>query len=325
MNSYRRPGFFGGFSLFPPVIKLLLLSNTAIFILFNVLLTGFSVGGMSFDIIITKYFALNPLKPVLFNENGQILQLSFYPWQLVTYMFLHGGFFHLLLNMLALWMFGAELENTWGQKRFLTYYMLCGVGAGVCNLLIAPLFTTVGPTVGASGAIYGILVAFGYLFPERKIYIYGLIPVKAKFLVILYMLIELFSVAGGSNSGIAHMAHLGGGVIGLIYLLIYYKGSPMKFFDNSGFKDKFTSYTSSDKRTYSSPVYSNGANAKKEEVADAKYQDIQITDYKKEMESQEKLAQDKIDAILDKLSEGGYQSLTEDEKKVLFQESKKLR
>lgn len=325
MNSYRRPGFFGGFSLFPPVIKLLLLSNTAIFILFNVLLTGFSVGGMSFDIIITKYFALNPLKPVLFNENGQILQLSFYPWQLITYMFLHGGFFHLLLNMLALWMFGAELENTWGQKRFLTYYMLCGVGAGVCNLLIAPLFTSVGPTVGASGAIYGILVAFGYLFPERKIYIYGLIPVKAKFLVILYMLIELFSVAGGSNSGIAHMAHLGGGVIGLIYLLIYYKGSPMKFFDNSGFKDKFTSYTSSDKRTYSSPVYSNGANAKKEEVADAKYQDIQITDYKKEMESQEKLAQDKIDAILDKLSEGGYQSLTEDEKKVLFQESKKLR
>ncbi|HMS34013.1 MAG TPA: rhomboid family intramembrane serine protease [Ignavibacteria bacterium] len=325
MNSYRRPGFFSGFSLFPPVIKLLLLSNTVIFILFNVLLTGFSVGGMSFDIIITKYFALNPLKPVLFNENGQILQLSFYPWQLVTYMFLHGGFFHLLLNMLALWMFGAELENTWGQKRFLTYYMLCGVGAGVCNLLIAPLFTTVGPTVGASGAIYGILVAFGYLFPERKIYIYGLIPVKAKFLVILYMLIELFSVAGGSNSGIAHMAHLGGGVIGLIYLLVYYKGSPMKFFDNSGFKDKFTSYTSSDKRTYSSPVYSNGANAKKEEAADAKYQDIHITDYKKEMESQEKLAQDKIDAILDKLSEGGYQSLTEDEKKVLFQESKKLR
>ena len=325
MNSYRRPGFFGGFSLFPPVIKLLLLSNTAIFIIFNVLLAGFSVGGMSIDIIITKYFALNPLKPVLFNENGQIFQLSFYPWQLVTYMFLHGGFFHLLLNMLALWMFGAELENTWGQKRFFTYYMLCGVGAGVCNLLIAPLFTTVGPTVGASGAIYGILVAFGYLFPNRNIYIYGLIPVKAKYLVILYMLIELFSVAGGSNSGIAHMAHIGGGVVGLIYLLIYYKGSPMKFFENSGFKDKFTSYTSSDKRTYSPPVYTNGSNTKKEEVSDAKYQDIKVTDYKKEMESQEKLAQDKIDAILDKLSEGGYQSLSEDEKKVLFQESKKLR
>ena len=325
MNSYRRPGFFGGFSLFPPVIKLLLLSNVTIYIIFNLLLSGYSVGNVSFDVIITKYFALNPLKPVLFNENGQILQLSFYPWQLVTYMFLHGGFFHLLLNMLALWMFGAELENTWGQKRFLTYYMLCGVGAGVCNLLIAPLFTTVGPTVGASGAIYGILVAFGYLFPNRNIYIYGLIPVKAKYLVILYMLIELFSVAGGSNSGIAHMAHLGGGVIGLVYLLIYYKGSPMKFFENKGFKDKFTSYTSSEKRTYSPPVFTNGTKTKKEDPSDAKYQDIQVTDYKKEFETQEKLAQEKIDAILDKLSEGGYQSLSEEEKKVLFQESKKLR
>lgn len=325
MNSYRRPGFFGGFSLFPPVIKLLLLSNVTIYIIFNLLLSGYSVGNVSFDVIITKYFALNPLKPVLFNENGQILQLSFYPWQLVTYMFLHGGFFHLLLNMLALWMFGAELENTWGQKRFLTYYMLCGVGAGVCNLLIAPLFTTVGPTVGASGAIYGILVAFGYLFPNRNIYIYGLIPVKAKYLVILYMLIELFSVAGGSNSGIAHMAHLGGGVIGLIYLLIYYKGSPMKFFENKGFKDKFTSYISSEKRTYSPPVFTNGTKTKKEDPSDAKYQDIQVTDYKKEFETQEKLAQEKIDAILDKLSEGGYQSLSEEEKKVLFQESKKLR
>jgi len=325
MNSYRRPGFFGGFSLFPPVIKLLLLSNVTIYIIFNLLLSGYSVGNVSFDVIITKYFALNPLKPVLFNENGQILQLSFYPWQLVTYMFLHGGFFHLLLNMLALWMFGAELENTWGQKRFLTYYMLCGVGAGVCNLLIAPLFTTVGPTVGASGAIYGILVAFGYLFPNRNIYIYGLIPVKAKYLVILYMLIELFSVAGGSNSGIAHMAHLGGGVIGLIYLLIFYKGSPMKFFDNKGFKDKFTSYSSSEKKSYTPPVYTNGTKTKKEEVSDAKYRDIQVTDYKKEFETQEKLAQEKIDAILDKLSEGGYQSLSEEEKKVLFQESKKLR
>ncbi len=325
MNSYRRPGFFGGFSLFPPVIKLLLLTNISIYIIFNLLLTGFSIGGTSFDIIITKYFALNPLKPVLFNENGQIIQLSFYPWQLITYMFLHGGFFHLLLNMFALWMFGVELENTWGQKRFLTYYFICGIGAGLCNLLIAPLFGPVGPTVGASGSIYGILVAFGYLFPNRNIYIYGLIPVKAKYLVIIYMLLELFSVSSGSNDGIAHFAHLGGGVIGFIYLLFFYKGSSMKFFDNNSFKDKFSSYTSSNKRTYSPPVYSNGTNTKKEEASDAKYRDLNVTDYKKEIETQEKLAQEKIDAILDKLSEGGYQSLSEEEKRILFQESKKLR
>ncbi len=326
MNSYRRPGFFGGFSFFPPIIKLLLLSNTAIYIIFNLLLSGYSVGGTSFDLIITKYFALNPLVPVMFRDQaGEVIKLSFYPWQLITYMFLHGGFFHLLLNMFALWMFGAELENTWGQKRFLTYYFVCGVGAGLCNLLVAPLFTSVGPTVGASGAIYGILVAFGYLFPNRNIYIYGLIPIKAKYLVVIYMLIELFSAVGGTNSGIAHMAHLGGGVVGLIYLLIFYKGSGNSFFNNPGLKNKFTSFSSSNKRSYSPPVYSNGTNKTKEDVADAKYQELSTTDYKKDIETQEKLAQEKVDAILDKLSEGGYQSLSEDEKRILFQESKKLR
>ncbi len=326
MNNYRKPGFFGGFSFFPPVIKLLLLSNTAIFIIFNLLLAGFYIGGMPMEMIINKYFALDPLSSVLFKDQlGEVYKVSFYPWQLFTYMFLHGGFFHLLINMFVLWMFGAELENMWGQKKFLTYYLICGVGAGLCNLLIAPLFSSIGPTVGASGAIYGILVAFGYLFPNRNIYVYGLIPIKAKYLVLIYFVIELFSIVGGSDSGIAHVAHIGGGVVGLIYLLIVYKGSPMKFFGGTGLKDKFTSYTSSAKRTYSPPVYSNGTNTKKEDVSEAKYQDIHLTDYKKEIEMQEKLAQEKIDAILDKLSEGGYQSLTEDEKRVLFQESKKLR
>lgn len=321
-NSYRRPGLFGGFSLFPPVIKILLLSNIAIYIIFNLLLSGYSIGSTPFEFIRLKYFALDPLRPILIENFGEI---KFLPWQLFTYMFLHGDFWHLLLNMFALWMFGAELENTWGSKRFLTYYIICGVGAGVCNLLIAPLFTTVGPTVGASGAIYGILVAFGYLFPNRNIYIYGLIPVKAKYLVLFYMLLEIFSIAGRSNSGIAHMAHLGGGVVGLIYLLILYKGSPNNFFNSSGLKDKFTSFSASNKRSYSPPVYSNGTNTKKEDVADAKYQDLATSDYKKEIESQERLAQEKVDAILDKLSEGGYQSLSEDEKRILFQESKKLR
>lgn len=281
---------------------------------------------MSFDLLVTKYFALNPLTPVVYRDlSGEITTLNFYPWQLVTYMFLHGGFFHLLLNMFALWMFGMELENIWGQKRFLTYYMLCGIGAGLCNLFIAPLFTTVGPTVGASGAIYGILVAFGYLFPDRNIYIYGVLPVKAKYLVIFYMLIEVFSVAGGTNSGIAHMAHLGGGVIGLIYLLIYYKRPGNNFFSNPGiYKDKFTSYMASDKRTKTPPVYKESKNAPKN-VSDARYEEIKVTDFQKEMQTQEKLAQEKIDAILDKLSEGGYQNLTPEEKRILFQESKKLR
>lgn len=326
MNSnYRRPSLFGGFSLFPPVIKLLLLSNTAIFIIFNILLTGFNVGGVPFDLIVTKYFALNPLQSVMIKDGlGDTVKLGFYPWQLVTYMFLHGGFFHLLLNMFALWMFGVELENMWGQKRFLTYYFLCGIGAGLCNLLIAPLFTTVGPTVGASGAIYGILVAFGYLFPNRSIFIYGIIPVKAKYLVIIYMLIELFAVAGGTDSGIAHVAHLGGGVVGLIYLLINYRGSSMKFFGNQGFKDRFTSYSSTNKRSYTKPVYSNGG-TRKENVSEAKYQEINTVDYKKELEQMEKREEDRLNALLEKISETGYQGLTEAERTELSQLSKRIR
>lgn len=140
------------------------------------------------------------------------------------------------------------------------------------------------------------------------------------------MLIEIFAVAGGSDTGIAHMAHLGGGIVGFVYLMIMYKGSGTGLFGNMDLKNKFTSYTSSNKRSsYMHPVNTNGTNKKKEDVADAKYEDLHLTDYKKEMENQEKDAQERIDAILDKLSEGGYQSLTEDEKKILFQESKKLR
>lgn len=328
-NSYRRPGFFGGFSLFPPVIKILLLLNVTIYVLFNLLLYSFQVGSTSIELLVTKYFALNPLEPIIFRESsGQMIQLSFYPWQLFTYMFLHGGFFHLLLNMFALWMFGVELENIWGQKRFLTFYLICGLGAGLCNLFIAPLFGPVGPTVGASGAIYGILVAFGYLFPDRNIYIYGLIPVKAKYLVIFYMLIELFAVAGSSDSGIAHMAHLGGGVVGLIYLLIFYKGRGMNFFNNPGFKSRFSSYNSSFSGKKPSSIFSDGSGkqeSKKENIKDADFQEIEVTDYKKQMETQELQTEERLNTLLDKVSATGYQSLTEDERAELSQLSRKIR
>lgn len=327
MNRYyRRPGFFGGFSLFPPVIKTLLVVNIAVFVLFNLLLAGFSVGGMSLDLLIMKYFALNPLGGVNVRDDlGGLVKLGFYPWQLVTYMFLHGGFFHLLLNMLALWMFGLELENVWGSKKFFNYYMLTGIGAGLCNLLIAPLFTSVGPTVGASGAVYGILVAFGYLFPDRSIYIYGLIPVKAKFLVIIYMLIELFAVAGGTDSGIAHFAHLGGGIIGFIYLLIFNRRGTMNFFGNSGLRNRFTSYSSDTGSRKSVFVPGNGSS-----IETAKYNEENIpaeeeSSYEKELKEKERMAQERLDAVLDKISETGYGSLTEEERRILQQESRRLR
>ncbi len=327
MNRYyRRPGFFGGFSLFPPVIKTLLVINVAVFLIFNLILAGFSVGGVQIDLLITKYFALNPLQPVMFRDQlGGTVELGFYPWQLVTYMFLHGGFFHLFLNMFALWMFGVELENLWGSKKFFNYYMITGIGAGLSNLLIAPLFTSVGPTVGASGAVYGILVAFGYLFPDRSIYIYGILPVKAKYLVLIYMLIEVFAVAGGSDSGIAHIAHLGGGVVGLIYLLMFNRRGTVNFFGNSGFKNRFTSYTSTPGERKGGFIPGNGSSVEPVRFKEETDGENSVTDYKKVLDDRERDAQERLDAVLDKISETGYSSLTDEERKILQQESKRLR
>ncbi len=141
---------------------------------------------------------------------------SFYLWQLVTYMFLHGGFFHLLFNMFVLYMFGSELEGVWGTREFLKYYFMTGVGAGVLTVITSP--NSLIPTVGASGAIYGLLLAFGLLFPERYIYVYFLIPVKAKYLVMIFGAIEFLAALSGRPSGVAHFAHLGGLLVGLVYL-----------------------------------------------------------------------------------------------------------
>ena len=124
---YNRPSMFGGFAFFPPVIKYLLLSNVAIFLFQFFILPSFKVGDQPASYIFLKLFALNPIGSTVF---------PFYPWQLITYMFMHGGFLHIFLNMFALWMFGMELENIWGSRKFFTYYMICGIGAGLANLFI---------------------------------------------------------------------------------------------------------------------------------------------------------------------------------------------
>lgn len=137
-------------------------------------------------------------------------------WQPLTYMFMHSGFDHLLFNMFALWMFGYVLENLWGTKRFLIYYFACGLGAAAITLALG-----LGPTLGASGAVYGILLAFGMTFPEEQIYLYFLVPIKAKWFVIGYAAIELFEGVFRSYDGIAHFAHLGGMLVGLLILLLW--------------------------------------------------------------------------------------------------------
>jgi membrane associated rhomboid family serine protease len=329
-----RPGLFG-FSLFPPVIKNLLIANAAVFLFYNMLSPILTVGGVPLYSYLTQYFSLGPIIPIRFQDEFKVvLVVKFFPyiWQIFTYMFMHGGFWHLFFNMFALWMFGIELEYLWGSKKFAFYYFLCGVGAAVANLFIAPLFSTPGPTLGASGAVFGILVAFGLLFPDRYIYIYFFLPLKAKYFVLIYMGIELFSAISSQNSNIAHVAHLGGAVVGIIYLYITQRSLfnfSTKRSSSSGFGSFFSNSSAGSSKS------SGWFGQKKDEspkYQDSKVEDAKYTEVKNEYpesendinRNQEEL-QAKVDAILDKLSKGGYQSLTDEEKRVLFQESKKLR
>jgi membrane associated rhomboid family serine protease len=141
-------------------------------------------------------------------------------WQFVTYMFLHHGVFHLFFNMLTLFMFGNELERYWGTRRFLTYYFVTGIGAGICSWLVAPPFPNGGLTVivGASGAIYGLLLAYGLIYPNRIVYLNFLLPLKVKWLVIIMGAMAFLSSLGSSDSGVANIAHLGGMVVGYLFL-----------------------------------------------------------------------------------------------------------
>jgi membrane associated rhomboid family serine protease len=185
---------WGIFSRTTPVVKYLILANSGIFIfalLFRV-----------------KWLPVLGLSPALFWRG--------YFWQPVSYMFLHGGIFHLFFNMLVLWMFGITLESRWGPHRFLKFYFICGVGAGLLNAAVTPASPV--PIIGSSGAIYGLLMAFGILFPEQLIYIWGIFPVKAKYFVVGIGLIELLTAMSTSRSRVAHFAHLGGMLFGLIYM-----------------------------------------------------------------------------------------------------------
>ena len=158
-------------------------------------------------------FALFALQPDLVIH-------KLFVWQLVTYLFLHGGWFHIIFNMFALWMFGSDLENLWGRRKFLVYYFVTGVGAGILDVVLNTLFRPTMPsaTIGCSGAVYGLLLAYGMAFPDRPIYLYMIIPIKAKWFVTIMGAIEFVSSFGGPGSGISHFAHLGGMLFGYLYL-----------------------------------------------------------------------------------------------------------
>lgn len=193
------------FSVFPPVIKNLLIINALAFLATK---SVFSGGWTPLGETLMPYLVLRPL--------GE----GFMPWQLITYMFLHANLGHIFFNLFALWIFGQSIENLWGSKRFLIYYLLTGIGAAVIHMFIGGYFTY---TLGASGAVYGILLAFGMMFPDKYIILLiPPIPIKAKYFVMIFGAIELMSGLTNPGSGVAHFAHLGGLLVG--YILIKFWG-----------------------------------------------------------------------------------------------------
>ncbi|MGA1205127.1 MAG: rhomboid family intramembrane serine protease [Opitutales bacterium] len=189
------------------------------------------------SLILLKLFALWPIGTADWLLNHPYYPYArsvsqFIPWQLVTYGFLHGNFVHLFFNMLALWMFGREIELRWGSARFAFYYFFCVAGAGMMQLLVSSLSmesTGPYPTIGASGGTYGILLAFGMLFPYRRILLlFPPIPMEARFFVIFFGGLELVSGITGLNTGIAHFAHLGGMLFGFLLILFWRGKLPIK-------------------------------------------------------------------------------------------------
>ncbi|NUM79968.1 rhomboid family intramembrane serine protease [bacterium] len=251
-----------------PMVKLMILINALVFVVQQL------AGRSDLGYFIAEHLALS-------NRiwDGEV-------WQLATYMYLHNDFWHILFNMLAVWMFGKELEMVWGSSKFLRYYFVCGIGAGLTFLLFSQ-----GAVIGASGAVFGILLAFGMIFPDQIILMSFLFPIKAKYMVLIYGLITFLSIAKPSGDGIAHFAHLGGMVFGFLFLRKDWLMSKMSQWSNPPRKPK------PETKMYVRP--------------------------KPERQPQDNL-RERVDAILDKINEVGYDHLTEEEKKILLDASNSL-
>ena len=204
----------------PPVTRNLLIANVVVFLLQQV-----------FGNALLQYFALWPWGPDQVFQAGQgLVSIGFRPWQLITYAFMHGSVTHILFNMIALYMFGGTIERTFGARNFTVYYFVCAIVAAVAQLIVVHWFTHgFYPTLGASGAIFGLLLAFGMLYPHEKVMLIFLpVPMPAWLFVIGYAVVELVMGVTGTQAGVAHFAHLGG-MLGGYVLIEYWRGRlPLK-------------------------------------------------------------------------------------------------
>jgi membrane associated rhomboid family serine protease len=211
---------FSRYSLTSSVVMTLLVINGGVFLLEL-------SGGQQ----LVSLFALWPILPGDATVFGQAMP-HFQIWQLVTYSFLHGGIMHILLNMYALWLFGTRMESVWGPRAFAIYYFVCVIGAGLVQLFVSTHSAEQGgiyPTLGASGGVFGVLLAFGLTFPnERLMLIFPPVILSAKWLVIIYGAIELWAGVTGTAEGVAHFAHLGGMLFGYV-LLRYWRRHPPRY------------------------------------------------------------------------------------------------
>jgi len=268
--QYTSSGFSNSFNghpnSIPNGVKLLLILNTLIFLMVE-------ISGLQFELFYSN-FGLVPSK----------VWTSFMIWQPITYLFLHGGFIHLLFNMFVLWMFGKDLEQNWGYIPFLKYYFACGIGAGIVTSIIG--WDSFIPVIGASGAVYGLLLAYGLTYPNRFVYLYGIFPIKVKFMVIGMGVIAFFASMTSTNSTVSHVTHIAGMMVGFVYL----------------------QYTTSFKHF-------------KRWLIDQKINSLNIKISKRENSNHQ--LRRKVDKILEKLNSEGWDSLTENEQKVLHTASKK--
>jgi membrane associated rhomboid family serine protease len=316
--SFRSSGTFsGGFggSFLSPVIKSLMVINVAVYVIEYFFLGMLKLSGVPIDSLIVDFFALQPL----FIANP--FAGTFYPWQLISYQFLHGGFMHLFFNMFALWMFGKDLEDMWGGKRFLLFYLVCGIGAGIIQLAVnALMLGSPAPIVGASGAIYGILLAFGLSFPDRPIIAFPIFfPIPARIYVMIFAGLELIQGLTGANGGVARFAHVGGALVGYILL----KTSLMdgiesawsaisRMFRGKGLvQPKRKIYDIRESSSYTSSSSSSAPKWFRSAPPDYSADGGPIT-------------QERIDAILDKIREYGINSLTKGEREMLERAKDKL-
>jgi membrane associated rhomboid family serine protease len=267
--------FSFGYAL-TPWIKRLLIANIAVFLLTYAFRD------------ITYYLAFAP---------SDILSR---PWTPITYMFVHGGVFHLLFNMLGLFFFGARLEDRWGSREFIKYYLVCGLGGAALSFVFA--FNS--SVVGASGAVYGIMLAYAMNWPDDLVYIWGIFPIKVKWLVVIFAAISLLSAFGGSGGSIAHFAHLGGFAAGFLYLKL---------------DDPMTERITRLRKLMSRPRLTVIAGDQPASTP------ARRPDARPARRRNEDQLLDDVDRVLDKISASGMSSLTPEERKLLDEVSKRYR